>query len=185
MAIKVTSDNHFYHANILTYESMMKFRGDLYQTVEEMNAAMIIQWNKDVSQNDTVIIVGDFCFGHGDTLRTRLREILPKLNGRFILVRGNHDPSKGDEVWQEFCHKVVDMYRHKDNKQLIVFCHYPLVSWEKSHYGSIMMHGHCHGKYQGPGRVIDVGWDVYGKVMDLQELIAIANKRAIVSVDGH
>lgn len=185
MAYKVTSDTHFFHGNILKFESMNEYRADLYSTEEEMNEGMIEVWNKNVGPSDTVFHGGDFCFGHGRKLEERLESILPRLNGKIVLIRGNHDPRKGDSVFRKYGHEVHEMYTLSVSKQLIVFCHYPLVSWNKSHYGSIMLHGHCHGKYNGPGRILDIGWDVYGKPMDLQEIIDIANGRAIVSVDGH
>lgn len=193
MTIYVTADLHFFHENkdktsgILKFESMNKFRGDLYETIEEMNEDIIKKINREVGPSDTLIIVGDFCMGYKKTLAERLRKILPRINcKRIILVRGNHDPFSVDVVWEEFGHKVVDMYRVKmQDKQLVTFCHYPLASWEKGHYGSIMIHGHCHGKFQGQGRILDAGWDVYGKVMKLDDLVAIANQIPIVSIDGH
>lgn len=181
----VTSDTHWFHDNILTFESMTRFRGGLYSKGYEMNAGMIDIWNSVVGKNDTVYHLGDACFGYGDTLKARLEWLLPQLNGHIVLVRGNHDPRAGDEVFKSFGHEIHEMYTKKVGKQLIVMCHYPMVSWNKGHYGSIMMHGHCHGAYQGPGRIMDVGWDVYGKPMKLQDLIDIANARPVVSMDGH
>jgi calcineurin-like phosphoesterase family protein len=180
-----TSDTHFFHDNILKYESMSQFRSNLYKTGDEMNTGMIEIWNKIVGPDDTVYHNGDFCFGYGNKLKSRLEWLLPQLNGKIILVRGNHDPKAGDEVFIKYGHKVYEMYNISVEKQLIVLCHYPLVSWNKGHYGSIMMHGHCHGKYQGQGRIIDIGWDVHGKPMKMKDLIDIANKRPVVSVDGH
>lgn len=190
MSTWVTSDLHFYHENILKFDSMARFRRDLYGTGPEavlaMNEDMINKWNSRVQPEDTVILVGDACMGYSNKLKSRLRELLPRLKGKIILVRGNHDPHQGDQVWIDHGHRVVDMYKQTMNdKQLVTFCHYPLASWEKGHYGAIMMHGHCHGKYQGAGRIIDVGWDVYGQMMKLKDLVDIANKRPVLSVDGH
>lgn len=51
------SDCHFGHKNIIAYDQRPFF------SVEEMDAAMIQNWQKVVSDNDTVYILGDFCWG--------------------------------------------------------------------------------------------------------------------------
>lgn len=45
----ITSDTHFWHNNILKFPSSKKYRGDLYETREEMNEAMIKIWNSQVA----------------------------------------------------------------------------------------------------------------------------------------
>jgi len=52
-----------------------------------MEEEIISRWNKKVKENDTVFIVGDFCFG-GVTTQN---ELFKRLNGNKILVHGNHD----------------------------------------------------------------------------------------------
>lgn len=37
--------------------------------------------------------------------------------------------------------------------------HFPLSVWNKGHHNRIMLHGHCHGSFQHPGRSLDVGVD--------------------------
>jgi len=41
----------------------------------------------------------------------------------------------------------------------VVCCHYPLLSWPHSCYGSIMLHGHSHGRIPPYRRRMDVGVD--------------------------
>jgi calcineurin-like phosphoesterase family protein len=76
-----TSDTHFFHENVIKYCSRP------YQNIEEMNSKLIDNWNSCVKKNDIVWHLGDFSFGSKDNIR----KILPRLNGRIRLIKGNHD----------------------------------------------------------------------------------------------
>ena len=52
-----------------------------------MDKALIKNWNDTVSNNDTVLHLGDFGLGN----REYIREIIGKLHGKKILILGNHD----------------------------------------------------------------------------------------------
>lgn len=79
--IYFTSDHHFFHHNIIEYEQRP------FADVNEMNAYMIDQWNAVVKPNDLVFHLGDIGFFKGD----QMKETFSILNGRKILLRGNHD----------------------------------------------------------------------------------------------
>ena len=81
MSIYYISDLHFGHANI------MKFDNRPFNSVEEMNKALIDNWNSVVTDKDTVMILGDFCWG----LEDEWISILNKLRGTKQLILGNHD----------------------------------------------------------------------------------------------
>ena len=51
------SDLHFGHANIL------KFDNRPFRNTEEMETALIENWNSTVSAGDITYILGDFCWG--------------------------------------------------------------------------------------------------------------------------
>lgn len=51
------SDTHFGHRNIIALD------GRPYHDIQEMKLDMICRWNKRVTGNDTVFILGDFCWG--------------------------------------------------------------------------------------------------------------------------
>ncbi len=99
----VSSDLHFYHANILQYCNRP------FASVEEMNKQLIANWNKVVSKDDIVYVLGDFCFGNRETIIN----ITSKLKGRKILVYGNHDHTSKtvfrDAGFEEVCdyHLVI------------------------------------------------------------------------------
>lgn len=75
------SDTHFYHTNII------RFCERPFSATQEMNEYMIAQWNERVKPGDIVMHYGDLA-----TPRSKdATNLLGRLNGHIILVRGNHD----------------------------------------------------------------------------------------------
>lgn len=155
-----TSDNHFGHKNIL------KFENRPFSTVEEMDEYMIKQWNNKVSNNDIVYILGDFSFYN----KIKTNEILEMLNGKKILITGNHDKSALECKYRfEY---ISPLHEIKINKINVVLCHYPMLKWNKSHYGSIQLHGHTHSNLMGITNQYNVGVDINNLVpCELEEII--------------
>lgn len=79
------ADTHFGDSKILSYENRP------FETVEQMDSALISQWNSAVSEADTIYVLGDF--GATDYEA----EILKQLNGRKLLIKGNHDTKSNEE----------------------------------------------------------------------------------------
>lgn len=150
-----TSDTHYGHHNVIRYSNRP------FNNAEEMDEAMIKGWNSKVSPSDTVYHLGDFFFCGED----RAVSILNRLNGKKILIMGNHDKQvKRSERIREKLTKVCDYLELHINKQKIVMSHYPMITWNASHYGSWMLHGHSHHSMRYPfvGRILDVGVDGEG-----------------------
>ena len=76
-----TSDTHWGHTNILA------FCNRPYKNVEEMNHCLIDNWNKKVPVDGVVFHLGDFAWG-GYPFWKNIRD---QLNGKIILIKGNHD----------------------------------------------------------------------------------------------
>ncbi|WDH79248.1 hypothetical protein PTQ19_02020 [Microbacterium esteraromaticum] len=77
----VTSDNHFGHARISELASRP------FTSVDEMNVTMIERWNALVRPDDVVLHLGDLALG---PIETSIG-LTSRLNGRRLLVPGNHD----------------------------------------------------------------------------------------------
>ena len=77
----ITADNHFSHYNIIKYTKRP------CQTVWEMNKVMTERWNSLVKPEDTVFHLGDLCFHN----KIDPKDLVKKLNGRIVLIKGNHD----------------------------------------------------------------------------------------------
>lgn len=149
-----TSDTHYHHKNIIKYSDRP------FKSVEEMNEAMINNFNSVVKPGDLVYHLGDFGFCTAD----QADAILSRLNGKQkFLIFGNHDkvlqsnPAllKKHFIWAKDFKEI----RIEDTK--VVLCHYSMRVWNRSHHGSYQLYGHSHGTlYDDPQlRSMDVGVD--------------------------
>lgn len=137
-----TSDEHHGHKNVIKYDNRP------FENVYEMTEVLIENNNEMVKPNDKVYHIGDFSWhGPGKTI-----EIIKRLNGKHHFIMGNHDkvllkPAVQEYAeWVKYYHELTiqdPTLKHK--KILMVLSHYAMVVWNKSHYGSIMAHGHSHG----------------------------------------
>ncbi len=130
------ADTHFGHCNII--EMCRRPFGD----IQEMNEALINNWNRKVRGNDTVYVLGDMFYR---CEASSVESILSRLKGKKYLIRGNHDKS-----WLDNCHDAK--YRFNGIETLLetsisghgmTLCHYPLVTYKHkaTHYH---IHGHIH-----------------------------------------
>lgn len=147
-----TSDLHFWHKNILKFCPNTR----KYETVEEMNRAIIKKWNEQVAPEDNVYILGDVFFCNAG----QAIEILSQLPGHKHLILGNHDQVIKDNATVRSFFDSISEYKviTRSGKKVVMF-HYPIWEWDKMHYGSYHLYGHVHGNSSVPGRAMDVGID--------------------------
>lgn len=166
-----TADTHFGHTNIIKYCKRP------FDSVEEHDEVLIKNWNSRVGKGDDVYHLGDFAFGS----QKRVKEIVSRLNGRIFLLRGNHDkPINGDVVnsfvWVKDYHEMKT-----DEFRKVCLFHYPMRTWRSKHYGSVHLHGHCHGNlnHYGEKNIFDVGVDCWDyapvSVEEINELVSEQN----------
>ena len=80
MNVFFTSDTHFCHERVIDFVKRP------FKDIEEMNDALVKNWNQRVKPEDSVFHLGDFVWGD-----KRFDEFMERLNGHIILVTGNHD----------------------------------------------------------------------------------------------
>ena len=79
------ADTHFGDERILKYENRP------FESISHMDEEIIHRWNATVDTEDTVYILGDFgALGYEE-------DVLSRLNGKKILVKGNHDTKSNEE----------------------------------------------------------------------------------------
>lgn len=174
-----TSDTHYFHANVIKYSnrpfSTTAENGDLVLHPLEMNENLIARHNAVVKPQDRVYHLGDFGFASEENLD----KVLSRLNGQKYFIYGNHDEKirKSKQLQSHFvwCRDYHELrVEHNGERIKIVLCHFPMISWNKMHRGSWMLHGHCHGNLRYPfkGRIWDVGVDPNGLApVGLEDLV--------------
>ncbi len=124
----LVSDTHFGHTNII------KYAGRPFATPEEMDEALVENWNSVVRPQDKVYHLGDVAMSR------RKLPILERLNGTKILIKGNHDiyPLK------DYTPYFKDIRGSHEIAGLLL-THIPVHESQKARYtGNV--HGHTHEK---------------------------------------
>jgi len=190
--ILFTSDLHFGHEHLLQYQRQE------FGSAAEMDVALIEGWRNAVGRKDTVYLLGDVSF-HRPAATAAILEQLP---GHKILVRGNHDKSVDKPALRKHFDRIEDMLEIKvpdpdayEKRQRIVLCHYPMVTWSASRYGSWMLHGHCHANLREDllpkAKRLDIGVDSAFKMglgyrpFTYDEVKAFMKARVMKTVDHH
>ena len=172
----VTSDLHFEHANIFKFCPATRAR---YKDVDTMREMMIEEWNQQVSPDDKTFILGDIAFCNAETASS----IVNRLNGKKILIEGNHDRKLLTTSQFRRCFDSIHSYLEiKVNNTDIIMFHYPIMEWNKMYRGAVHFYGHLHGKpsHIEQFRARDVGMDAQNKVVvEINELIEDALKGSI------
>lgn len=169
------ADLHFGHSNIISLCNRP------YNSVEEMDEAFISAWNARVKKKaDTVYIVGDLVWEKADPLK-----YIQRLNGRKVLITGNHDKKwLAKQDCSTYFEQIVPYLEIKSSNVDITLCHYPMLEWKNSRkLGSkklgYLIHGHIHNRYRDDYKsvfmmphALNAGGDINGFVpVTLSELI--------------
>jgi calcineurin-like phosphoesterase family protein len=163
-----TSDLHLGHQRII------ELCDRPYSNVDEMNQALIDNWNTRVANGDHVYVLGDVAMG-------KIANTLPLaglLKGTKFLVPGNHDRcwignkkvrEQDVRIYEEVGFHVLQS-QHRHLRWLL--CHFPMTgdSQGVDRYAehrptlqgsSAIIHGHVHNQWKVNGKQINVGVDVW------------------------
>lgn len=161
----IGSDFHWGHTNIMKF--CPETRGH-YRDVAHMNQDMIDQWNRMVAPEDLVYMLGDIAFmGAYDASK-----IMNSLNGRKILIKGNHDSKTVKDL--NFRQAFAEIHEYLEVNYAgtkVCMFHYPIAEFNSQHRGAVHFHGHLHQNLSGleQYRVRNVGWDYTGRILSTME----------------
>lgn len=195
MTIFFTADQHYNHQRAIV------FRPE-YSSIEQMNETLIAKHNERVRPEDTVIMLGDFAFGP----ESEQMRILERLNGRLMLLRGNHDRTRAS------CERMgLEVIEVDQRTRSTAFDSLGLGSWDVdlAHYphwdesliydvkfknkmplstGRWLLHGHTHNfmptVVDYAGLQINVGVDHWNDYPVSKADLAITMWDAVHTLDG-
>lgn len=145
-----TADFHFGHESIIAYT------GRPFETGKEMDREIIKRFNSKVAEDDVAYILGDFTMD-GPNHTDKIENLVRKLNGRKILILGNHDRLKAltyvdigfESVHTSLYLESVGVFLVHDPATSIIV---PSKTW---------LCGHVHTLFKQVKNVINVGVDVW------------------------
>ncbi len=132
------SDTHFSHHGVCKFLRSDGTKLRPWDNVYEMDEALVKNWNSVVSPQDKVYHLGDVLINNSAF------PILHRLNGRKILIKGNHDIFKIQKYLEYF--DDVRAYWPLDD---IILSHVPIHPDSLSRW-KYNVHGHLHAN-----RVLD------------------------------
>jgi len=172
-----TSDHHFFHENII------KLTNRPFTSLDQMHETLIKNWNSMVTDEDIVIVVGDFIFRQGSF--RQWKTVLDQLNRKSLIwLLGNHDPKQYNYCIKLGANLACNELTLKIANEKVAVSHYPYQpSWFKKqiirytnsryydslhkrpvNHGQFLIHGHTHSTRQVNQNMINVcvdAWDFY------------------------
>lgn len=159
------TDPHFHHRNILTFRDQQgKLIRPEFTTVEEMNRQIVDQWNSAITPDDRVYLLGDVAM----STSAWAFEIVGELNGRKILIKGNHDNAKLAIYSRYFADIRSEIQMKMPEGDRVLFTHRPItlpdlgVSEEEAYALVFNVHGHTHQRSLSDCRYINICPEIIG-----------------------
>ena len=144
-AVFLVSDTHFGHAGVCKFthpdDPEVKLRP--WDNADDMDEAMIRNWNDRVRPNDKVYHLGDV------VINRKALKTLARLNGDKVLIRGNHDIFRDDEYREYF--RELRAYHVMNG---LILSHIPVHEASLGRFGC-SIHGHLHANRVMKARGVD------------------------------
>jgi calcineurin-like phosphoesterase family protein len=150
-----------FHANIIKYENRP------FSSIDEMHKYIIKKHNAVVGKNDTTFFLGDISFSN----KINTLSVVEKLNGKKILIKGNHDTRSIS--WYIECGFDQVIQFPVIYKEFFILSHEPI--YLNDHMPYVNIHGHLHSKKYGDKQYINIcveNWDYTPQnLQDLMKLV--------------
>jgi calcineurin-like phosphoesterase family protein len=149
-----SSDWHLFHRNVI------KFSDRPFKTLDEMNQEIIRRAFSKLKAGDSLYLLGDISWNEEGW---KLIQSLAPKNVEIHLILGNHEVITGTA--KQVCRSITPFKEVKIQGNLVTLCHYPMVTWNRSHYNAWLLFGHHHAKSHGMETIEKYGKN--GKVLNV------------------
>lgn len=114
-----------------------------FANLKDYEEVIISRWNKKVTRNDTVYVLGDI----SDGISKDSVDLFKKLNGAKHLIIGNHDEPILKEIEESHIFESIQFIKLiNDRNRKVCLCHYPLMDWMEFSREGYHVYGHIHNK---------------------------------------
>ena len=131
-SVFLTSDTHFGHAGICRFTTNDGKPVRPWDNADEMDEALVANWNAVVKPNDKVYHLGDV------VINKKALKTVGRLNGDKVLIRGNHDIFADADYQQYF--RSLRGYHVMNG---MILSHIPVHPDSLGRFG-VNIHGHLH-----------------------------------------
>ena len=152
----VIADTHFGHRNVIKFEDS---NGEIirkFDTIEDHDEHLVERWNSVVGEHDRVYHLGDV------VINRKALAILERLNGKKVLIKGNHDIFKLKDYLPHFedirAYKVLP-------KEGMILSHIPIHP-DCLNRQKVNIHGHLHQKRVTRSCTLECGVGEYIEEID-------------------
>lgn len=140
----LTSDTHFGHWGVCKFLRRDGTKLRPWNTPEEMDEALVANWNAVVKPTDKVYHLGDV------VINKKALKTLERLNGDKLLIKGNHDIFRLSEYSVYF--RDIRAYHVMDKH---ILSHIPVHESQFPRFRA-NIHGHLHSNVLPDSRYINV-----------------------------
>lgn len=135
------SDHHFYHDKIIAHSPEFG-QPRPFATIEEHNETLIANHNRVVGPNDTTYFGGDVIMNtQPDTLDPWLANTVGRMNGRKIVILGNHCTAAKVKAYAKYFDKIIGYLEIGHD---FIYSHIPVHVSQVENRFKANIHGHVH-----------------------------------------
>lgn len=163
----ISSDWHLGHIKTIEYSQRP------FSSVDEMNDTILKNIFSTVKKGDDLYFLGDMSW-EKDLIDVVL-DMAAKRKVRFHWILGNHD----NRFAKQYAGRIKEYSKHNSMHNMLevkltdkegnhyptVLCHFPLFTWNKSHYNSFLLFGHHHATTHGAREVRE--FELSGKKLNV------------------
>lgn len=174
--IYFSSDLHLNHNKDFVYQP----RG--FQSIDEMNEAIIERFNRVIKPDDTLYLLGDIMLGDAETAQALFKR-LPQCN--MYIVVGNHDTNNRQDFYSYYCCDFPILARKLKYKGWsFILSHYPMLvggneSFKKRKLVNLSGHTHNLDKFA----MMDQG--IYNVAVDAHDCYPVDIEQIIEDIKAY